>query len=148
MTCWTGRYIPPRRAKWPESGKRVKMNLTKGAIRKPVTTLMIFVCFVVLGIISARMLPLEFFPDLDAPFIFIDIPYPGSTPREVERQITRPAEEALATIGDVKRMTSRSGENGAWIRLNFDWGIDANLKALEAKEKLEGVRHLFPEDLE
>ena len=124
------------------------MNLTQHSIRKPVTTLMIFVCFVVLGIISARMLPLEFFPDLDAPFIFIDIPYPGSTPQEIEREITRPAEEALATIGDVERMTSRSGENGAWIRLNFEWGIDANLKALEAKEKLEGVRHLFPRDLE
>ncbi len=124
------------------------MNLTELSLRRPVTTLMIFVCFVVVGIISARMLPLEFFPELDAPFIFVDIPYPGSTPEEVERQITKPAEEVVATISGIKRMVSNSGENGSWIRLEFNWGIDANLKALEAREKLEGIRHLFPSDLE
>ncbi len=124
------------------------MNLTESSIRRPVTTFMIFACFVVIGIISARMLPLEFFPDLDAPFIFIEIPYPGSTPEEVERQITKPAEEIIATISGIKEMESNSWEGGAWIRLNFDWGVDTDVKALEAREKLEGIRYLFPADLE
>ncbi len=91
---------------------------------------------------------MEFFPDLDLPFIFIDIPYPGSTPEEIERQITKPAEEVLATISGIEEMESNSWESGSWIRLNFAWGIDANIKALEAKEKLDGIRHLFPSDLE
>ncbi|MCK5147366.1 efflux RND transporter permease subunit [bacterium] len=124
------------------------MNLTDLALRRPVTTMMIFLCFVVIGLIAGRMLPLEFFPDLDAPFISVNIPYPNSTPEEVERQITRPAEEVLATISGIKRLISNSGENGANIQLEFDWGVDANVKALEAKEKLDGVRHLFPDDLE
>jgi HAE1 family hydrophobic/amphiphilic exporter-1 len=124
------------------------MNLTTASIKRPVTTLMVFVCFIVLGIISARLLPMEYFPDLDAPFIFIDIPYPGSTPEEIERQITRPAEEVIATISGFKRMESNSHTSGAWIRLEFEWGVDTDVKALEAKEKLEGIRHLFPDDLE
>ena len=124
------------------------MNLTRTSLRRPVTTLMFFVCFIVLGVISARLLPMEFFPDLDAPFIFVDIPYPGSTPEEIERQITQPAEEVVATISGIKRMESNSHTSGAWIRLNFDWGVDTDVKALEAKEKLEGIRHLFPDDLE
>jgi HAE1 family hydrophobic/amphiphilic exporter-1 len=124
------------------------MNLTRAAIRRPVTTLMVFACFVVIGIISSQMLPLEFFPDVDAPFLGVDIPYPGSTPEEVERRITRPAEEVLATISDVKRMTSYSHEGGAWVEMEFDWGIDSNIKALEAREKLDGIRHLLPDDLE
>lgn len=124
------------------------MNLTDASLRRPVTTFMIFACFVVIGIISAKMLPLEFFPDLDAPFIFIEIPYPGSTPEEVERQITKPAEEIVATISGIKEMDSNSWESGCWIRLNFDWGVDANVKALEAREKLDGIRHLFPADVE
>ena len=124
------------------------MNLTRAALRRPVTTLMFFVCFIVLGVISSRLLPMEFFPDLDAPFIFIDIPYYGSTPEEIERQITQPAEEVVATISGIKRMESNSHSGGAWIRLNFDWGVDTDVKALEAKEKLEGIRHLFPDDLE
>ena len=124
------------------------MNLTRTSLRRPVTTLMFFVCFIVLGVISAKLLPMEFFPDLDAPFIFIDIPYPGSTPEEIERQITQPAEEVIATISGIKRMESNSHTGGAWIRLNFDWGVDTDVKALEAKERLEGIRHLFPDDLE
>jgi hydrophobic/amphiphilic exporter-1 (mainly G- bacteria), HAE1 family len=109
---------------------------------------MFFVCFIVLGVISAKLLPMEFFPDLDAPFIFIDIPYYGSTPEEIERQITQPAEEVVATISGIKRMESNSHSGGAWIRIDFDWGVDTDVKALEAKEKLEGIRHLFPDDLE
>ncbi len=124
------------------------MNLTETSLKRPVTILMIFACLIVVGIISGRLLPLEYFPDLDAPFVGVDIPYPGSTPEEVERQITRTMEEVLATISDVKRMRSDSHENGGFIALEFDWGIDANVKALEAKEKIDGVRHLLPNDLE
>jgi HAE1 family hydrophobic/amphiphilic exporter-1 len=123
------------------------MNITETAVKRPVTMFMILACFIVLGIVSAKLLPLEFFPSLDAPFLGVEIPYPGSTPEEIERQITKPAEEVLATISGIKRMSSESGQNGASINLEFDWGIDANVKALEAKEKLEGIRHLFPSDL-
>ena len=124
------------------------MNITEASLRRPVTTLMIFVCFLVIGIIAGQLLPLEFFPDIDIPFLFVEIPYPGSTPEEVERQIVRPAEEVLATISDIKRMSSNSHESGGWVRLEFEWGVDANLKALEAKEKLEGIRDVFPDDVE
>jgi HAE1 family hydrophobic/amphiphilic exporter-1 len=124
------------------------MNLPKAALDRPVTTLMIFACFVVVGIISGQILPLEFMPELSVPFMGVDIPYPGSTPEEVERRITQPAEEVLATISGIKRMESYSHENGCWIEMEFDWGIDADIKALEAREKLDGIRHILPEDLE
>ena len=103
------------------------MNLAETSMRRPVTLLMTFACFVVVGIIAAKLLPLEFFPAFDAPFIGVEIPYPNSTPEEIERQITKPAEEALATISGIKRMTSDSGENGANIQIEFDWGMDANV---------------------
>lgn len=124
------------------------MNFTETSLKRPVTTLMVFACFVVIGLISSQLLPLEFFPDLDAPFIGLDIPYPGSTPEEIERQITRPAEEVLATISGIKRMSSNTWENGTWIQLEFEWGVDTDVKALEAKEKMDGIRHLLPADLE
>jgi HAE1 family hydrophobic/amphiphilic exporter-1 len=124
------------------------MSLTETALKRPVTTLMVFACFIVIGAISSQLLPLEFFPDLDAPFIGIDIPYPGSTPEEIERQITRPAEEVLATISGIKRMSSSTWESGTWIHIEFEWGVDTDVKALEAKEKMDGIRHLLPADLE
>lgn len=124
------------------------MKLTDTSLKRPVTTLMIFTCFIVIGAISSQLLPLEFLPELDAPFIGVDIPYPGSTPEEIERRITRPAEEVLATISGIKRMSSSTWESGTWIHVEFDWGVDTDVKALEAKEKMDGIRHLLPDDLE
>jgi HAE1 family hydrophobic/amphiphilic exporter-1 len=109
---------------------------------------MIFTCFVVIGIISSQILPLEFFPDIDAPFVAIEVPYPGSTPEEVERVITRPIEEVLATISGIKRMESDSEEDNAEIVLEFDWGVDSSIKALEAREKIDGIRNQLPPDME
>ncbi len=93
-------------------------------------------------------MPLAFFPDLDFPGIYIEIPYQGSTPEEVERLITRPAEEVLATISGIKQMYTDSRENEATIFLEFNWGEETMTKALESKEKLNGIRHIFPDDLD
>ncbi|GAG03274.1 unnamed protein product, partial [marine sediment metagenome] len=94
------------------------------------------------------MLPLEFFPTFEYPYVNIDIPYPNSTPDEVERQITRPVEEILATISGIKRMISNSSENNSSIFLEFDWGVDSNIRAIEAKEKIDSIRNQLPSDLE
>lgn len=109
---------------------------------------MIVLSMVVIGIIASQMLPLEFFPDLDAPFIYVQLPYPGSTPEEIERQIMRPAEEVLATIGDVKNMYSSADDQDAELFLEFNWGVDTDIKALEAREKLETIWDQMPDDLE
>ena len=109
---------------------------------------MIFICFIIIGIIASRLIPLEYFPDMDLPFVNIEIPYPGSTPEEIERQITRPVEEVLATISGVKRMVSDSFENQCHIHLRFDWGIDTDVKAVEVREKIDGMRHQLPQDVE
>jgi HAE1 family hydrophobic/amphiphilic exporter-1 len=124
------------------------MNITKKSLDRPVSTFVIFICFVVIGIIASRLLPLEYFPDIDFPFVNVEIPYPGSTPEEIERQITRPVEEVLATISGIKRMVSNSTENGSYVSLSFDWGIDTDIKAVEAKEKVDSIRHLLPDDVE
>ena len=124
------------------------MNITDFSLRRPVMTLMIFLSFVAIGLISSRLLPLEFFPELDAPFVSINIPYPNSTPEEIEREITRPVEEILATISDVKRMVSDSSENSVNIFLEFDWGIDTDVKAIETKERIESIRNQLPLDVE
>jgi HAE1 family hydrophobic/amphiphilic exporter-1 len=124
------------------------MNITKRALDRPVTTLMVFVCFVCIGIIASRLLPLEFFPDIDFPFVGVEIPYPGSTPEEIERQITQPVEEVMATISGIKRMRSYTSENQCSVFLRFDWGVDTDIKAVEVKEKVDSIRHLLPTDVE
>ncbi len=124
------------------------MKITESSLRRPVTTLMIFASFIIIGWIASRMLPLEFFPTFEYPYVNVNIPYPNSTPEETERQITRPVEEILATIGGIKRMISNSSENNSSIFLEFDWGIESNVKAIEAREKIDSIRDQLPGDLE
>ena len=124
------------------------MTLTESSMRRPVTTMMAFLSLIVIGAIATRLIPLELFPEFDAPFLTVDIPYPGSTPEEVERQITRPAEEVIATVSGIKRMRSDSREDRASIQLEFDWGEETEIKAIEVREKLEGIRDRLPTDVE
>ncbi len=124
------------------------MNLTGKAIQRPVTSLMIFTCFIVIGLISGSLVPLEFFPDISYPGMYVHIPYAGSTPEEIERLITRPVEEALATLSDIELMDSNSRENEGGVFVRFKMGTDVNLKAIEGQEKIDGIWHLLPADLE
>lgn len=78
----------------------------------------------------------------------MQVPYPGSTPEEVEKQITRPAEEVLATISGLKNMYSTSYEGGSNIFLEFDWGEETTIRALEVREKIDGIRSQWPDDVE
>lgn len=122
--------------------------LASWALRRPVTTCMIFLSMLLLGAISSRLLPLEKFPGIEIPEIVVQVPYPNSTPAEVERLITRPLEEALATLSNVKRMRSTSTSDSAQVLLQFEWGQDINSQSLEAREKVDAVKHLLPDDIE
>lgn len=124
------------------------MNFVDLALRRPITTIMVFVSFVVIGIIAGRMVPLEYFPDISYPGAYVQVPYPDSTPEEVEQNITRPLEEVLATISGIQQISSTSSENQAGIFIRFDMGTDIHLKAMEVKEKIDGVRNQLPEDME
>ena len=96
------------------------MSIAELSLRRPVSAIMFFVSLMVIGAIAAVRLPLEFFPAVDAPFVFINIPYPGSTPAEVERTITRPVEEAISTLTGIKRLNSRARADSAEFFLEFD----------------------------
>ncbi|MDJ0748241.1 MAG: efflux RND transporter permease subunit [Woeseiaceae bacterium] len=123
------------------------MKHTELALRRPVTTVVIFVALALVGLIASRLLPLEKFPDIEWPGIYVEIPYDGSTPEEVERQITRPIEEALATLSGLKRMRSWSSENRAQVQLEFDWDESMAAKGIEARAKIDAIRHTLPEDV-
>ncbi|MGM0588834.1 MAG: efflux RND transporter permease subunit [Bacteroidota bacterium] len=118
------------------------------ALRRPVTTLMVFISFLVIGSIAGRLVPLEFMPDMTFPVAFVQAPYPGSTPEETERLITRPIEEAVATINEIEFIRSNSGENEASVFVRFKMGTDIRMKSVELQEKIDGIRNQLPDDLE
>ena len=124
------------------------MRHTEIAMRRPVTTVMFFVALAAVGLIASRLLPLEYMPDIEFPGIFIQVPYAGSSPEEVEQRITRPIEEALATLSGVERMDSFSRDHQAEIRLFFSWDEEVSTKGIDARVKIDSIRHELPEDLQ
>jgi len=125
------------------------MSVAEFSIRRPVTTIMCFVSLVVVGLIASFRLPLEALPDISAPYLFVQIPYTGSTPEEVERTLVRPVEEALATMTGIKRMRSSATAESAGIFIEFrDWDRDIAIAASEARERIDAIRSDLPDDLQ
>ena len=125
----------------------MRMNITELSIRRPVTTIMLFVSMVAIGLIAAFRLPLEAEPEATIPFFFVSLPYPGSTPEEVERNLLRPVEEAIATMPGIKSMNARANAEGGQIQVEFsDWNRDIAMAASEARERIDAVRDQLPDD--
>jgi HAE1 family hydrophobic/amphiphilic exporter-1 len=122
--------------------------LTALAIKRPVTTAMLMLSLFVTGLIASKLLPQESWPSLNIPVAFINVPYSGATPEEVERLITRPIEEAVSTLGGITEMRSTSRADSASIQLMMDLGVDLNSKIMEVREKVDMVRHLLPDDVQ
>ena len=123
------------------------MNITELSIRRPVTTIMLFVSMVVIGLIASFRLPLEAEPEATIPFFFVSLPYAGSTSEEVERNLVRPVEEALATMPGIESMNSRANAEGGSIQVRFsDWNKDIAIAASEARERIDAIRDELPDD--
>ena len=116
-------------------------SLARFALNKPVTIGMLFLSMLLFGIVSGRLLPLEKFPGIDIPEMVVQIPYPDATPVEIETMITRPVEEAVATMSGIKRLRARSYDNMAEVIVEFDWDENLKAKSIEAREKIDAIRH-------
>ena len=123
------------------------MKHTEFTLRRPVTVTMFFAALAMIGLISSKLLPLEEFPDIEFPGFFVSIPYSGSTPEETERLVTRPAEEALATLPGIKNMYSTSREDSTEIWLEYGFNSNAKAEAVEARVKLDSIRGELPDDV-
>jgi HAE1 family hydrophobic/amphiphilic exporter-1 len=117
---------------------------TRAALRRPVTTIMIFLAVALVGLVGARLLPLEQFPDVTFPFMGVTIPYPGSTPEEIEELITRPVEDALATLAGIKEIKSQSKDASSELQIEFNWGTDVQAASFEVRSKLDSIRAQLP----
>ncbi len=125
------------------------MTLAELSLRRPVTAIMVYVSLVVMGLIATQRLALERFPAVNLPFVYVELPYPGSTPEEVERTLVRPVEEALATLPSIASMNSNSRADGGGVFVMFsDWSRDIEVTASEARERVDAIRDELPDDLQ
>ena len=112
---------------------------SKFSVKKPMTVLVGVIIAIVLGIVAfSRMTP-DLLPNINLPYAVIITAYPGATPEEVEQEVTRPIEQAMATLDHAEEITSVSRENSSQVMLQLT--DDANMDTLTAdiREKLNGI---------
>src|SRR3954468_5116046 len=128
--------------------KAIGLRLAQFSIDHPVTILMVFASFMVLGAVSISRIPVVLTPDISFPFVDVFVPYPNSTPGQVLEAIAKPVEEALSTLPNVQRLQSRSGDEGANIGIGLDWGQNVDMILADVREKIDGIRAELPSDVQ
>ena len=124
------------------------MKLAQIAVRRPVTILMVVAIVMVLGWVSLSRLPIDLFPNIEVPIIAIITSYPDAGPYEVETLVSRPMEEALGAVNNVKSVSSISGKGSSIVVAEFGWGIDMNFAALDVREKVDQAKYFIPDEAE
>ena len=121
------------------------MSIYKTAINKPITTLLIFVAVIILGLFSLARLPIDQMPEIDAPYVSIMTAYPGANSSEIETNVTEILENTLNSVDDLKEMTSTSKDNMSIITLEFEWGSNLDEATNDIRSYIDMVRDDLPD---
>ncbi len=121
--------------------------MLKFFVKRPITTIMFVLFWVVLGFYSFNSMNIERTPSLDFPYVTASFIYPGAEPAEIESQILKKAEDAMSEVAGLKKITSSAYENGGYVMAEFNLGVNVNDKASEVKSKLDALSSEFPDDM-
>ena len=121
------------------------MNISSASVKRPVTTLMISLVVIVFGLVSLGKLPIDLLPDFELPIAVVIASYEGVGPQEMENLVTRPLEEAIATVGNIENVSSVTSEGQSIIIAQFSFNTDMDFAALEMREKVDLVKGYLPD---
>ncbi|RKD25128.1 multidrug ABC transporter [Ammoniphilus oxalaticus] len=121
------------------------MNLSQFSIRRPVTVLMIMIAMLIFGFVSFPKMAVDLYPELNLPVAVVVTSVDGGTPAEVETLVTRPIEEALASVSNVDTVSSNSISGSSQVIVQFNWGVDIDQATLDMRDKVDMVRGSLPD---
>ncbi|MBR5118919.1 MAG: efflux RND transporter permease subunit [Muribaculaceae bacterium] len=122
------------------------MSLYSSSVKRPVTTILIFVAVVILGLFSLQKLPIDLYPDIDTNTIMVMTSYSGASAEDIEQNVTRPLENSLNAVEHLKHITSTSRENISIVTLEFEYGYDIDVLTNNVRDKLNMVSSMLPDN--
>ena len=121
------------------------MSIFRKAVDRPVTTILVFVAFVVFGIYALLKTSIAQLPDFDANVVMVMSSYPGASATDVENNLTKLLENSLNSVENLKDMTSRSRENVSMIILEFEYGTDIDQACNDIRDNLDMTSQMLPD---
>src|SRR5688500_4861590 len=124
------------------------MFLSDVSIKRPVFATMLMVALVVLGVVSYRRLAIDEYPDVTYPVVVVQTSYPGASPEVMEREVSRPIEEALNTVQGLYEVTSTSFEGSSLVRVQLNLGVNVMEAQQDVQAKVARIRRQLPRDID
>ncbi|MBO4985779.1 MAG: efflux RND transporter permease subunit [Bacteroides sp.] len=122
------------------------MSLYEGAVKRPIMTTLCFVAVAIFGLFSLSKLPIDLLPDIETNTIMVMTAYPGASASDIENNVTRPLENTLNSVENLKHITSKSSENMSIVTLEFEYGNDIDVLTNDVRDKLDMVSSSLPDD--
>lgn len=119
--------------------------LSRFSVKKPFTVLVAIVVIIVFGVISFIKMTPDLFPNINTPYVIVMTAYPGASPEEAEIEITEPMEQQLATIANIKNVTSVSSANYSLIQLEFTDDVNMDAISVDIRDKINQIEGSMPE---
>jgi HAE1 family hydrophobic/amphiphilic exporter-1 len=124
------------------------MFLSDVSIKRPVFATMLMVALVVLGVVSYQRLAIDEYPDVTYPVVVVQTAYPGASPEVMEREVSRPIEEALNTVQGLYEVTSTSFEGSSLVRVQLNLGVNVMEAQQDVQAKVARIRRQLPRDID
>ena len=121
--------------------------LSKFSVKKPYTVVVGIVLIIILGIVSFRDMTVDLLPNMNLPYAIVMTTYPGASPEEVEEIVTKPVEQTMATVSNIKNIQSVSSENASTVMLEFEQTANMDSVTIEMRENLDQISGFWPEEI-
>jgi len=121
------------------------MTFSEKCVNKPVTTMLIFVLGIILGLFCMTQLSVDMYPDMDLPYMIVYTSYDGAGPEEVESSLTSTLESSLSGVSGLKKIQSRSMSGLSLVILEFNYGTNLDAAGGDVRDKIDLVRNYMPD---
>ena len=132
----------------PTTPQPGRMWLSDLAIRKPMFVTVFVLAAVVVGAITYANTPVDLYPDFEIPVVAVRAVYPGASPQEVERAVTKPIEDAVAAVSGVDTMTSQSTDSVSNVTIQFVESRNSKDAAADVTARINAIRSTLPSDMQ
>jgi hydrophobic/amphiphilic exporter-1 (mainly G- bacteria), HAE1 family len=124
------------------------MSIYSSSVKRPVTTILVFVGLMVMGIYSLTNLPIDLYPEMELPYVVVYTTYPGASASDIESNVTQTLENTLNSVSNLKEMTSRTSDGISVIFMNFEYGTNLDEASNDIRSSLSFIENYLPEDCE
>ena len=121
------------------------MSIYKSAINSPITTALVFVAVMILGVFSYIKLPIDQFPEMEPPYISVMTSYAGANSSEIETNVSKLLENSLNSVEGLKEITSTSKDNLSLVTLEFEWGYELDEAVNDIRSSIDMVYDRLPD---